>query len=167
MIVKDQLQSLNHRGFFIADHFLDAQTVQSLIYAIRSLDTDTDTDTDTEASRLRNGIPFARRNLMEFNFVRELFERPAIRDLLDSITPSLVPVRAILFDKITSANWTVPWHQDRSIAVRKRIDVPGFLARGLSKPASCTCNRRWKFFNRWSRSVSISIPAPRPTARSA
>lgn len=32
----------------------------------------------------------------------------------------------ILFDKTGSANWTVPWHQDRSIAVRERIDVAGF-----------------------------------------
>lgn len=36
------------------------------------------------------------------------------------------PVRAILFDKTIEANWTVGWHQDRTIAVRERIDVAGF-----------------------------------------
>jgi ectoine hydroxylase-related dioxygenase (phytanoyl-CoA dioxygenase family) len=35
-------------------------------------------------------------------------------------------VRAILFDKNAAANWLVPWHQDLSIAVRERRDVPGF-----------------------------------------
>jgi hypothetical protein len=36
------------------------------------------------------------------------------------------PVRAILFDKTRSANWSLGWHQDRTIAVQKRIEVPGF-----------------------------------------
>ncbi|MDH3584865.1 MAG: phytanoyl-CoA dioxygenase family protein [Phycisphaerae bacterium] len=35
-------------------------------------------------------------------------------------------VRSVLFDKTPRANWKVAWHQDRSVAVRKRIDVAGF-----------------------------------------
>lgn len=36
------------------------------------------------------------------------------------------PVRAILFDKTPSTNWSLPWHQDRTVAVKERIDVDGF-----------------------------------------
>ncbi|CCD95348.1 conserved hypothetical protein [Bradyrhizobium sp. ORS 375] len=36
------------------------------------------------------------------------------------------PVRAVYFDKTTQANWAVPWHQDRTIVVRDRIEVAGF-----------------------------------------
>jgi len=36
------------------------------------------------------------------------------------------PVRAILFDKSEETNWSVGWHQDRTIAVRKRAEEPGF-----------------------------------------
>lgn len=36
------------------------------------------------------------------------------------------PVRAILFDKSAANNWSLAWHQDRTICVRERIDVPGF-----------------------------------------
>jgi hypothetical protein len=36
------------------------------------------------------------------------------------------PVRAILFDKTADNNWAVAWHQDRTIAVRERHDLPGF-----------------------------------------
>lgn len=36
------------------------------------------------------------------------------------------PVRAILFDKSAATNWALGWHQDRTIAVRARIDTPGF-----------------------------------------
>jgi hypothetical protein len=36
------------------------------------------------------------------------------------------PVRAVLFDKTPSTNWSLGWHQDRTIAVRTRADVPGY-----------------------------------------
>ncbi len=36
------------------------------------------------------------------------------------------PVRAILFDKSAATNWSLGWHQDRTICVREKIEVPGF-----------------------------------------
>lgn len=36
------------------------------------------------------------------------------------------PVRAILFDKTLETNWSLAWHQDRTICVKRRVDVPGF-----------------------------------------
>jgi len=36
------------------------------------------------------------------------------------------PVRAILFDKTTTTNWSLGWHQDRVIAVKERLEVEGF-----------------------------------------
>lgn len=35
-------------------------------------------------------------------------------------------VRSLFFDKIAAANWNVPWHQDRTITVRSRIETAGF-----------------------------------------
>ena len=35
-------------------------------------------------------------------------------------------VRSILFDKPLDANWAVPWHQDVTIEVESKQDVPGF-----------------------------------------
>ena len=40
--------------------------------------------------------------------------------------PASRPVRAILFDKTAETNWSLTWHQDRTICVRRRIDVDGF-----------------------------------------
>ncbi len=37
-----------------------------------------------------------------------------------------IPVRAIYFDKSPDANWFVGWHQDLTIALRARAEVPGF-----------------------------------------
>lgn len=36
------------------------------------------------------------------------------------------PVRAVLFDKSDATNWSVAWHQDRTIAVQTRVEVEGF-----------------------------------------
>ncbi len=67
------------------------------------------------------------RNLLEVAEIRELANSPTVRKV---VTPVLgqgyFPVRGILFDKNQDANWKVPWHQDVTIAVAQRADVPGF-----------------------------------------
>jgi hypothetical protein len=68
---------------------------------------------------------------------QRLFDVPGLSTFLQ--TPSPVgeiaaavlgdrtrPVRAILFDKTAETNWSLAWHQDRVVAVRERVDVPGF-----------------------------------------
>ena len=42
------------------------------------------------------------------------------------VGPAARPVRVLCFDKTPETNWAVPWHQDRTIAVAGRVDVPGF-----------------------------------------
>jgi hypothetical protein len=44
----------------------------------------------------------------------------------DRLGARVRPVRAILFDKTQDANWSLGWHQDRTIAVARRIETPGF-----------------------------------------
>ncbi len=68
---------------------------------------------------------------------RDLFAAlPSVRDLAQHralhcwpealLGPGAFAVRAILFDKTPDANWKVTWHQDLTIPVRERRDVPGF-----------------------------------------
>ena len=42
------------------------------------------------------------------------------------IGPNFRAVRAILFDKTAETNWSLGWHQDRTICVRKRVDMAGY-----------------------------------------
>lgn len=44
----------------------------------------------------------------------------------DVIGRAARPVRAVFFDKTAESNWSLDWHQDRVIAVRARIETPGF-----------------------------------------
>ena len=45
---------------------------------------------------------------------------------LAAVQPGARPVRLVAFNKAAHTNWGVPWHQDRVIAVRDRIETPGF-----------------------------------------
>lgn len=38
----------------------------------------------------------------------------------------LKPVRCVIFSKTEQANWAVPWHQDRVIAVKDRASIPDY-----------------------------------------
>lgn len=40
--------------------------------------------------------------------------------------PLTRPVRATLFDKSAAANWSLAWHQDRTICVRQKVEIDGF-----------------------------------------
>ena len=51
---------------------------------------------------------------------------PLGRIAADRLGPASRPVRAILFDKSVAANWALGWHQDRTIAVRERVEMAGF-----------------------------------------
>ena len=50
--------------------------------------------------------------------------------LVDLVRPHLpaepVPVRGIYFDKRPETNWLVAWHQDLTLALKERVEVPGF-----------------------------------------
>ncbi len=70
---------------------------------------------------------------------RDLLRRcPAVRELArsgpllaiasDALGRDAFPVRGLFFDKTGTANWSVPWHQDLTIAVKERHAVEGFEA---------------------------------------
>lgn len=40
--------------------------------------------------------------------------------------PAAFPVRAVMFDKGQDNNWSLAWHQDRTVVVRRRVDTVGY-----------------------------------------
>ena len=50
-----------------------------------------------------------------------------IRQVVEAVLgPGPFGVRALLLDKTPIANWNVAWHQDVTIAVKRRSDAPGY-----------------------------------------
>ncbi len=115
----DQIERL---GCAVVERVLDEPLVHGLTSAIEALD-------EGEAVRRKRGI-YGVRNLLEVcPAVRELAASEAIRRLVCPVLgESSFAVRAIFFDKIAGANWSLGWHQDNVIAVRDRHDVEGFAA---------------------------------------
>ncbi|PZO55404.1 MAG: phytanoyl-CoA dioxygenase [Alphaproteobacteria bacterium] len=50
----------------------------------------------------------------------------AVSALASELLPGARAVRVVAFNKTEASNWTLPWHQDRVVALRERIDTPGF-----------------------------------------
>src|SRR5688572_12080880 len=50
----------------------------------------------------------------------------AVNALAVGLLPGARAVRVIAFNKTEANNWTLPWHQDRAVALRERIETPGF-----------------------------------------
>src|SRR5258708_454393 len=68
-----------------------------------------------------------RRGILGFPAVAGLARSERLLDLVRPHLPSEpFPVRAIYFDKSPDANWLVSWHQDLTLALRARVEVPGF-----------------------------------------
>jgi len=67
------------------------------------------------------------RNLLDVPTMRELAESSPVRGQVEAVLgKDARAVRGILFDKTENANWKVPWHQDVTIAVNRRVDADGF-----------------------------------------
>ena len=110
-------------GFAIVRNVLSPVEIQRLgasIEAARS--------TDNPAAVANSSGVFGLRNLIDaVPEVAQLAESPSIGQLLHQLFDiSAFLTRATFFDKTPGANWGVFWHQDRSIAVKERMEVPGY-----------------------------------------
>jgi hypothetical protein len=73
------------------------------------------------------GSPNRRSLLRDSPVVAGLATSPRLRSIADeALGAAAFPVRALLFDKIEGANWSLPWHQDLAIPVAEKLEVPGF-----------------------------------------
>jgi len=114
-------------GYFIRNDVVEDDVVRDLRLAVAGIP-------DREEVRRRRSV-YGVRNLLEIcPAVRELATRSSIRQF---VTPVLgdraFAVRAIFFDKVLHANWSLFWHQDNVIAVRERREVFGYI--GWSRKA--------------------------------
>ncbi|WP_428306279.1 phytanoyl-CoA dioxygenase family protein [Lacipirellula sp.] len=68
-----------------------------------------------------------RRNMLAIAAVAEFAHSRRLIKLVRSHTGGEPrAVRALWFNKSPEANWLVAWHQDLAIAVRERVEAPGF-----------------------------------------
>lgn len=114
-------------GYFICDDVVSLDIVERLRRAVADLP-------NREEVRRKRSV-YGVRNLLEIcPAARALATKPCVRQFATSVLgDQAFAVRAIFFDKVPDANWSLFWHQDNVIAVKERIDIPGF--RGWSQKA--------------------------------
>lgn len=115
-------EALRHDGYFIQDGVIPLDEIEQLRRAVAELPLG-------EAVRRKRRV-YGVRNLLEIcPAVRSLAANSSVRRFATAVLgEKAFAVRAIFFDKVPDANWSLFWHQDNVIAVKERRDVAGFSA---------------------------------------
>jgi hypothetical protein len=108
-------------GFAIIPGIVGADEIETIGRAIDGLG-------DAQNMLRRNGSLYGVRDaLRALPEVRNLARSESLLELVRPVLgDGARAVRALLFDKTPEANWGVPWHQDLTIAVKSRVETPGF-----------------------------------------
>ncbi len=107
-------QQLEREGFAIVPSSLPCATLEALRAVLSGVQAPDE-----------RGL-YARRDVLSIALVRELCAGGLGQVAREVLGPKARAVRGIFFDKVPSANWKVPWHQDLSIAVRQKHEAQGF-----------------------------------------
>lgn len=112
--------SIERDGFAVVPDVLDPERVADLTSTIESH--------CNKRAEVSGRVVHAIRNLfVEIPETANVVDLPGVRALVEPVLgPNAFAVRAIYFDKPPGANWKVAWHQDQTITVNHRIDLPGF-----------------------------------------
>lgn len=108
-------------GFVLAAQVLDTASLTAARACVHAIEAE-------ETEHKRGDKVFAARDV--FAQHPELLKIASSGPLLDIARalagPDARPTKATIFDKRPEANWTLPLHQDLTITVRNRADVPGY-----------------------------------------
>jgi ectoine hydroxylase-related dioxygenase (phytanoyl-CoA dioxygenase family) len=108
-------------GFTIVPHVIGARQIARLIASLAAV--------ESGGLRRRDELYAVRHLLETVPEVQTVAHTPMVRALVEPLLGAhCFVVRSLLLDKTPTANWKVAWHQDLSIAVRARANVPGFGA---------------------------------------
>jgi ectoine hydroxylase-related dioxygenase (phytanoyl-CoA dioxygenase family) len=95
-------------GFFFSDSLIDAAACRNICAQL-----------DVQENRA------GQRHLIDHPAVIQLLANPALVKLISAALGSnAFAYKATLFDKTMDANWLVAWHQDISIPVANRLEIP-------------------------------------------
>jgi Phytanoyl-CoA dioxygenase (PhyH) len=114
-------EEFDKNGFAIVPDVVGPEEIAALLAAVAAL-------RPGGAALDRRGRVYASRKLLRMlPEVRGLARSASLRSIVErALGTGAFPVRGLLFDKTTETNWMVPWHQDLTIAVRARVETPGF-----------------------------------------
>ncbi len=106
-------KTIEENGFAILPGLFSQEYLDRLLHKIN----------ESAPRRSRAGV----RHALGLAPVVELSQQPEMIELARGILgPDAFPFRATVFDKSTTANWLVVWHQDTALPLRQRLELPGW-----------------------------------------
>jgi ectoine hydroxylase-related dioxygenase (phytanoyl-CoA dioxygenase family) len=113
--------NLQESGFTIINNVFTVTEVTAIIETINSI------DTSGPAFRKTSDLFAIRRFVKEVPAISQLVFNSRLRTIIDELFgPGYFLVKSIYFDKPEQSNWFVAYHQDLTISVEERKQVPGF-----------------------------------------
>lgn len=124
----EHLTHLEQSGFAVARSVVDSQ-ILTYLKSVCAM-----TDEPSRVRRRGESLYGVRHLLSVVPELQQILSASPFIDLARAVLgKGARPVKGVYFDKTSEANWLVPWHQDVTITVKERRDVPGFEMRPVKE----------------------------------
>lgn len=108
-------------GFTVINHIFSPEEIEKINMALEHI------DTSKENFRKSEDLFAIRQFLKEIPEIKSLVFNDNIRRVVQEIFgEKYFVVKSIYFDKPEASNWYVAYHQDLTISVDKKVELPGF-----------------------------------------
>lgn len=114
-------QQLLDNGFSVMENIYSDEEIQNILTIIDQ------TDSSNETFRKTNDLFAIRQFLREIPTVIDLIFTENLKSVMKEIIGGdFFVVKSIYFDKSETSNWYVPYHQDLTISVDKKMEIKNF-----------------------------------------
>ncbi|QHS56777.1 phytanoyl-CoA dioxygenase family protein [Mucilaginibacter sp. 14171R-50] len=113
--------NISANGFTVIEAVYTQEEIEAILAEIAKADTDKNTFRKTD------DLFAIRQFLKELPAVNNIIFNTKLTAIIDELFgDDYFAVKSIYFDKPEKSNWFVAWHQDLTISVNKKADLPGY-----------------------------------------
>jgi len=121
MNLEQHKEMIADKGYSVISNVFSGEEIEKISEVIRN------TDPSKDTFRKSEDLFAIRQFLKEIPEVRDLVFNDKIKEICKEIFgENYVAVKSIYFDKPETSNWYVAYHQDLTISVDKKLELPGF-----------------------------------------
>jgi ectoine hydroxylase-related dioxygenase (phytanoyl-CoA dioxygenase family) len=119
--MKEHKNVIFEKGFTVVNGIFSAEEIERITHCIQNI------DTSRENFRKSENLFAIRQFLKEIPEIKDLIFNDNIKNVIREVFgEKYVAVKSIYFDKPEKSNWYVAYHQDLTISVDKKINLPDF-----------------------------------------
>ena len=121
MNLQNHKNSIQENGFTVINNIFSNEEIERISEVIQNI------DTSKETFRKSEDLFAIRQFLKEIPEVKDLIFNDKIKNVIKEIFgENYFVVKSIYFDKPEKSNWYVAYHQDLTISVDKKLELPNF-----------------------------------------